>query len=394
MNKIFITLFLILSADTSYSLDHFSVTSREMNTYVRSCVRTPSVSDMKKEIDAMVMERRHAPKSLTWLDRFLSLFGQSVPTQVNLPQVQIDKMEFENLNTFDLDVFSRLTLHRDAFRPYFRDSYDIQNERIGEKLQITRICNTYTCKDRKVNRPRNLQRYDKKPPCQDVMCGAERVFGKDKAPYILWAYLKYGINLSQYADINGDVDGFNIKNLQSIIAAVESVPPHLRKDAVEDTTFYRFQRGMTLAMYGDGNGVVANAAGSVFDSIDDYNSNEQVFIFTHELGHRTNRYNDQDLDESEDWLMATGWRKKADGDFVNNSRSGWVSLYAKENPAEDFAESYTMYRFNPKKLKTVSPARYEFMRNKVFEGIEYDVDLCHGRRGSGANQNPSSKSSK
>ncbi|MFN7824887.1 MAG: hypothetical protein ACK5P6_05960, partial [Pseudobdellovibrionaceae bacterium] len=46
---------------------------------------------------------------------------------------------------------------------------------------------------------------------------------------------------------------------------------------------------------------------------------------------------------------------------------------------EDFAETFSAYRYNPRQLKKVSPKRYEFMKNKVFGGIEYTNDASCSR---------------
>ncbi len=61
-------------------------------------------------------------------------------------------------------------------------------------------------------------------------------------------------------------------------------------------------------------------------------------------------------------------------DMKNDDSESFISGYAKTNPLEDIAESITAYRFNPKKLKELSPKRYEYLKNKVFMGIEYLSD--------------------
>ncbi|MEX1098953.1 MAG: hypothetical protein WEB87_00920, partial [Bacteriovoracaceae bacterium] len=49
-----------------------------------------------------------------------------------------------------------------------------------------------------------------------------------------------------------------------------------------------------------------------------------------------------------------------------------VSQYGETNPAEDFAESVAAYRYNPEALKNASLEKYEFIKNKVFQGVEFD----------------------
>ena len=57
-----------------------------------------------------------------------------------------------------------------------------------------------------------------------------------------------------------------------------------------------------------------------------------------------------------------------------------VSLHGDENPSEDFAETYAVYRFAPERLRKFFPERYAFMRDKIFDRLEYLEDLCSGKR--------------
>jgi len=55
------------------------------------------------------------------------------------------------------------------------------------------------------------------------------------------------------------------------------------------------------------------------------------------------------------------------------ARSGFVSDYAGTSQEEDFAESYRIYVREPNLLRLVNPAKYEFMRDQVFNGREYQA---------------------
>ena len=46
--------------------------------------------------------------------------------------------------------------------------------------------------------------------------------------------------------------------------------------------------------------------------------------------------------------------------------------YGNKNPLEDMSESVMMYVYNPEQLMINSPLRYEFIRNQIFGGIEYE----------------------
>ncbi len=359
------------------ALNHFSVSPKTMNAFVQKCVSVPSNEEMKAEINQMLQERQQKPNP-NWKERFQSLFGKTLPTTANLKEVQLDGLKMTNLNPYDLEVISRLTMHNDASRSLWKDEYPVEQTQVNGAVKIQRKCLTSTCQSRKLEKPFDLTSFNSAPNCSDAGCAAQKIFGKEKGTKILWAYLKYGTNLSPYSDVNADSKGFDDGTLKAILAATAAVPEHLHAAAVRDSGFYRFKKGMTLAMYGDGGSTIANAAGAVFDSIDEFSFSEKVYIFTHELGHRAAYQDNDDLDDSEEWHKATGWKVRSDKSTSNKSQKGWVSGYSKTNPREDFAEVYSLYRFDPRRLKKISPERYQFMKEKVFRGIEYDQDLCKG----------------
>ncbi len=46
--------------------------------------------------------------------------------------------------------------------------------------------------------------------------------------------------------------------------------------------------------------------------------------------------------------------------------------YARTNPAEDLCESVMMYVYEPQKLQNNSTKRYDFIRDNIFGGVEYE----------------------
>ena len=76
----------------------------------------------------------------------------------------------------------------------------------------------------------------------------------------------------------------------------------------------------------------------------------------------------------QDWIKLGGWFENPD------DKDGWsttkqvefVSAYAHGvNPNEDMAESISYYIVNPDKLRSRSPAKYEFIQNRVMHGTRY-----------------------
>ena len=76
----------------------------------------------------------------------------------------------------------------------------------------------------------------------------------------------------------------------------------------------------------------------------------------------------------QDWIELGGWFENPD------DKDGWsttkqvefVSAYAHGvNPDDDMAESISYYIVNPDKLRSRSPAKYEFIQNRVMHGTRY-----------------------
>ncbi len=81
-----------------------------------------------------------------------------------------------------------------------------------------------------------------------------------------------------------------------------------------------------------------------------------------------------DAQLKQDWIELGGWFENPD------DKDGWsttkqvefVSAYAHGvNPNEDMAESISYYIVNPDKLRSRSPAKYEFIQNRVMHGTRY-----------------------
>ena len=80
----------------------------------------------------------------------------------------------------------------------------------------------------------------------------------------------------------------------------------------------------------------------------------------HEIGHHVERH----LLSGEDrrrWAEISGFRPAGQ----------CVSEHARSNWREDFAESYRSYMLDPESLRKVSPDKYAFLRDRVFDEREY-----------------------
>ena len=76
----------------------------------------------------------------------------------------------------------------------------------------------------------------------------------------------------------------------------------------------------------------------------------------------------------QDWIELGGWYENPDDKdgWSTTKQTEFVSAYAHGvNPNEDMAESISYYIVNPDKLRSRSPAKYEFIQNRVMHGTRY-----------------------
>ncbi len=72
-----------------------------------------------------------------------------------------------------------------------------------------------------------------------------------------------------------------------------------------------------------------------------------------------------------DWTKLGGWSRK-NGRWLTTKQTEFVSDYAhSEDPNEDMAESIAHYIVSPNKLRSRSPAKYEFIQQRVMHGTRY-----------------------
>ena len=76
----------------------------------------------------------------------------------------------------------------------------------------------------------------------------------------------------------------------------------------------------------------------------------------------------------QDWIELGGWYENPDDEdgWSTTKQTEFVSAYAhKKNPNEDMAETISYYIVNPDKLRSRSPAKYEFIQDRVMHGTRY-----------------------
>ena len=76
----------------------------------------------------------------------------------------------------------------------------------------------------------------------------------------------------------------------------------------------------------------------------------------------------------QDWIELGGWYENPDDKdgWLTTKQTEFVSAYAHAvNPNEDMAESISFYIIRPDKLRSRSPAKYEFIQNRIMHGTRY-----------------------
>jgi len=216
--------------------------------------------------------------------------------------------------------------------------------------------------------------------CKSVRCAMNELLGEEVAERTLYLYARFGVRTSPYLQ-SGNLP-LSAQELETIELALADLPQ----------VFFEGDKGIPIHRRPQTNPestVIANAVITLFDLWANKDREEQIQVLIHEMGHRVA---ENTLDDSFEWMHTTRWIETEEyaqklilqpsrfavfhayqfADYLDRLMA--PSYYAMTNPAEDFAETVTAYRTHPQYLKSLSPARYDFMKEVVFAGREYLSD--------------------
>lgn len=206
--------------------------------------------------------------------------------------------------------------------------------------------------------------------CKKVDCAVREIFGATGAQ-LLFMLRKFGFNGSHIAH-SDDADAWKKSELDEVLLALTDFPESVIP-LKDNKKLIHFKRGYQR---GEGGNTIANAVIEVFDLWNNESKEEKRYTLTHEIGHYI--AGESEVDDSDYWKSLSGWESETsivDGEekkeFKATKPSAIVSRYGKSNPAEDFAESVSAYRYNPQLLKRKSPQKYELIKDVIFNGVEY-----------------------
>lgn len=352
----------------------FAVSREMMASFVEECGQIPNEDQMRREIAGLLAIHRKR-RSPTRLSRMATWVGFSRDDLDAISSVDLDGLQLSSINPFDLDLIERLTIHHQAYDQFGQYGYSIVRKLEGGVLRIERQCSSRFCQNLNLDLSGQLRRFNGPPVCDNAVCVAERLFGSPKGIYILWAYLKLALNISPFNDPFADPDGLSIENIRALLIAIAAVPSHLHPFAVQNQKFFHFLRGKTLALF-EGRRVLATEWGDVFDLFDELSFGEKVYALFHELGHRSSKYLAPSLVRMPTWMAISGWKINPEFQLSRLAPNFELSWVAQQHPDEDWAESFSSYRFDPHRLDRVSHERYNFLKEMIFLNAEFKDKSC------------------
>ncbi|WP_413578007.1 hypothetical protein ACLVWU_05745 [Bdellovibrio sp. HCB290] len=221
--------------------------------------------------------------------------------------------------------------------------------------------------------------------CDKVMCAVQRLFGKEEGPLILLLLTEYDLNLSHY--VWNNADAWKASEIRDIMKAIEATPGHLLPLDLNQKMIH-FKRGYG---YKGAEDVIANASIEVFDVWNGETQPIRQYSIYHEFAHNWSAMHANNIDVSPEWLKVSGWDSQDKNPrlvdhWKMHPGTQQVSIYAKTNPFEDFAESVSAFRYAPHRLKSVSAEKYKFVKDIVYGGMDFtgscpragDFDIRHG----------------
>ena len=194
--------------------------------------------------------------------------------------------------------------------------------------------------------------------------------------------LKYGVSLEipDYVELTkhttqehaGRFDRFKPEEIIAIISMLEEYPSGMVSTPGLKYLVRRLD-GTLHPLYPDAAAVAWTSAGYIEFMESAFKGGITKYtqrLILHEKAHFLWHYLfDEQL--KADWIELGGWFQEEDRWFTTK-QTEFVSAYAHgENPNEDMAESISYYIVNPNKLRSRSPAKYEFIQNRVMHGTRY-----------------------
>ncbi|WP_408098425.1 hypothetical protein ACJVC5_05810 [Peredibacter sp. HCB2-198] len=201
--------------------------------------------------------------------------------------------------------------------------------------------------------------------CKKVDCALKEIFGPEIGVQLHFMQRRFGLNGSHIVKEN--TSAWKKDELDTVLLAISDFPEGVIPFE-KSRTLIHAPRGL------DSGNTLANATIMIFDLWNTQSPENRRATIVHELAHAMGGVTE--VDESTEWMRQGGWTtpgKVKDGVLYRETSKPEtaVSEYGMTNEREDFAESVVAYRYNPTHLKEKSPEKYYFIKDTVFDGVEY-----------------------
>lgn len=210
--------------------------------------------------------------------------------------------------------------------------------------------------------------------CKKVLCAVESIFGKSEGPLLLFLLRKYRYNAShliQFKQNFAEAQPWKAEDLWLLGAVLNTVPTSVLKTASGGKA-----KGHPLLLSAFQMDAQANAVIRVNPkSWSKQSPHQKLSLIIHEIGHGAAKFS---LDLSVRWGEVSGWnlrnneRTHKKSVLTETQENRAISAYAKTNPEEDFAESFSAYLLAPQALRSSSISRYNYFRDVIFSGQEFE----------------------
>lgn len=210
--------------------------------------------------------------------------------------------------------------------------------------------------------------------CKSVMCVITDplVFEPNVGPKVLYLLKRYGVNASHH--IYEPASALSEAEISDVLQGLSDLPQSILP-MPGGVPLVRYQRGKLPPRNDKRVDTIGDESIRFFDRWEALKPELRQSSLLHELvGHRIG--STYDLDESLKWLGLSQWKLNAAEEWISPDRDIFVGLYAQFDPYEDLAESVETYRYNPSRLKAKHAEKYNFIRDELFDGVEYTSETA------------------
>lgn len=211
------------------------------------------------------------------------------------------------------------------------------------------------------------------PECTKVLCAVDKIWGQFAGRKLLYMNLKFGYNGSEYLRENSG--RFNESELDDILMSLSDLP----RAIMPMYTDRRLRKSTVQSEKTVGNSIVwADSDITIYPPWIQGPQGLRFQTLVHEVGH--NLHQKLPDEKFKEWMAISSWVKEGDNWNYDILGACMPSKYGMTSALEDFAETASAYRYNARALLARCPAKYNFMRDNVFRGVEYrEESQCSGR---------------